>query len=326
MSGQALALSMVEIPTNGLSNFTNNNPTIGPPVDPFVFPWPQLGCTRMGDDSPTPPLPFCAPTGSPLTKVIARHGDKVGAIWTIPPVFLSPPTGCLGFQIDSLNTLPEGPTCLAVRAVDNAGNINVTPPVRVCIDRGGGKCVGWNPYDSATWKNCTGKYDKATDTIVAGTCSPFNSSTLINSPGHPYNGLPVFQTRFRRDPLGGVDRGLLGSVSGNLSLAVSGLQIVVTRSPGGWSGTVPTFGDSLVIRSTSVLAGPSLANVGSYYVTAATGTTITATKLTDFDGGGGFGLILPVAVSPPTAVGALTDVKCFSTLAYEIRDQNENQM
>jgi len=197
MSGQALSLQMVDIPTNGLADFTNNNPISGPPVDPFVSPWPELGCTRMGDDSPTPPPPFCAPTGSPLQKVIARHGDKVGAIWTLPPVFISPPTGCLGFQLDSLNTLPEGPTCLAVRAMDYAGNINVTPPIRVCIDRGGGKCTAglWN---AGTYPDCTGRYDKVTDTVDhAAVCTPFNSAALINAPGYPYDGQPVFQTRFR---------------------------------------------------------------------------------------------------------------------------------
>jgi hypothetical protein len=190
MSGQALALQMVEIPTNGQADFRSPLPK-----PPATAPWDQspLDCTYFGDASNSPPVPLCSSANTPMTIAIPRFGDSANPIWTLPPV-TTQPTGCVGFQLDSLNTLPEGPTCVAVRARDKAGNVNVSPPIRICIERTAAStaCDSWNP----AMFDCAGRYIKTTDTVNdAQTCAPFNSSTTIT--GGAYAGQPVFMTRFR---------------------------------------------------------------------------------------------------------------------------------
>ena len=163
MSGEALALQMAPLTAGmGLADFRPVTPTVP-------------GCAEIGDASVTfPPDRLCNQTS--MTFVLPGY-DKVAPIWSIAPVT----TGqCTGFQLDTLNHLPEGPTCVIARAVDNAGNQNVSYPLHICVDRGGGKCAAFAP--NAT--DCTGKWNKVTQMIVAGTCNP----PTPGSTGFPLSG------------------------------------------------------------------------------------------------------------------------------------------
>lgn len=110
---------------------------------------------------------------------------------------------------------------------------------------------------------------------------------------------------------GGANRGIIGSVTGNLTVTASGNTITLTRSVN-WSVT-PTIGDTLVIPTASAVAGAGSANVGAYVITNATATVINATKLSDAGKGGAVvGVITaPVAVGS-TPIAATTDASAYS--------------
>lgn len=100
---------------------------------------------------------------------------------------------------------------------------------------------------------------------------------------------------------GGEDRGMLSSTlvsdGSTLALSADGTSVTITISSNYAGSASP--GDLLWIRPGSVLA-PTLTNVGAYRVTAATGTTITATK---FSG-------TPTGVSAAD-IAATTDIEVF---------------
>lgn len=116
---------------------------------------------------------------------------------------------------------------------------------------------------------------------------------------------------------GGVNRTTIqvGLVGTNIALAVSGNDVVITLGSGSWSVT-PSAGDTLIIpnsgdygaASNSVLAGAGNANRGAYVVTAATSSSVSATKLRNDVAGG---LVAPVAVSS-TPISVITDIICYS--------------
>ena len=116
---------------------------------------------------------------------------------------------------------------------------------------------------------------------------------------------------------GGANRSIL-TVSGTISVAVSGVQATFTRSVA-WN-TTPTVGDSLYVPSGSAFQGGTNKNRGSYVVTAVTSTTIVATKLLDSSGAAG-AVTNPEAVSA-TSIVDVTDVMCFSpvTLTQDSAD------
>ncbi|HEX6839693.1 MAG TPA: hypothetical protein VF334_24110, partial [Polyangia bacterium] len=114
----------------------------------------------------TPPKPIC--DTSDMSYVVPTFTDPTGAIFSIAPVST---TECVGLQLDSLNRLPEGPTCVIARAVDKAGNQMVSYPLHICINRGGAAgamCSTFTP----TLTDCTGRWDKVTQQLVAGFCNP----------------------------------------------------------------------------------------------------------------------------------------------------------
>lgn len=82
---------------------------------------------------------------------------------------------------------------------------------------------------------------------------------------------------------GGVDRAVISAVregdAATLALATSGNVVTITISST-WEVT-PTVGDTLQIRSASVIAGGGNENRGTYLITAVTSSTITAVKLSD---------------------------------------------
>lgn len=114
---------------------------------------------------------------------------------------------------------------------------------------------------------------------------------------------------------GGADRGIV-TVSGTLALAVvSGNAVTVTRSVA-WAVT-PSVGDTLYISATSVIKGGSDQNVGAYVVTAATSTTISATKLLDASGTPNQ-VTAPVAVSAQSIVSTTADARAFAPVTVTL--------
>jgi hypothetical protein len=102
---------------------------------------------------------------------------------------------------------------------------------------------------------------------------------------------------------GCVNRGVIAGLTGvTLAVAASGNDIVITLGTGSWA-TTPTVGDCLMINVSSnygqgatgsVIKGAGNANGGAYIVTAATSSTISATKIFNHSG---TTLTAPVAVS-----------------------------
>ena len=163
MSGEALAVAMAQLAQG--SGTPDYRLTAGPPP----------GCAEIGDSGVTvPPDSLCPGTG--MTYILP-YSDAVGPIWSIGPVSS---VECVGFQLDSLNHLPEGPTCIVARAVDKAGNQNVSYPLHVCIDRGGGKCSSFT-YSAS---DCTGTWSKAQQKLVPGMpCIPPKAGTTFPTSG-----------------------------------------------------------------------------------------------------------------------------------------------
>lgn len=180
-SNEALALDMDPLLPGGGGDYTG---LVTPAPAPFTG-----SCGQIGDAAMTPPDPICKRAGTSLT-IVLPYADPLPPIWTIPPV-RSNDTDCIGFQLDSLNRLPEGATCVVVRARDRAGNVNVTPPLRICLNRGNGMCNAFMPT------NCTGTYTKATGTTSAVPCTP-----RVIQRGMSPNPNSDFNTRFPRDPNG----------------------------------------------------------------------------------------------------------------------------
>jgi hypothetical protein len=164
-ANQALALAMNPLVSVGTPNYTFS-PSVPADVQPY--------CDFIGQPATVAPLALCSRSHTGMTYALQNDDFHVGfaSIWSIPLV-ASDAFNCIGAALDSLNHLPEGPTCLAVKASDLAGNTNVSPPLRVCIDRGGGKCTAWRENDPTTWPNCTGKFDNVANQVVAATsCTP----------------------------------------------------------------------------------------------------------------------------------------------------------
>jgi hypothetical protein len=195
-SNQALSVRMVNIPRGGLPDYTEFSNS--PPLK-----WQQLTCLQFGDLSPTPPNPLCPLANTQLTFAMPAFADPelLSSIWTIPPV-TTLASECVGYQLDSLNKLPEGPTCVAVRGRDKAGNLNVSPPLRICINR-----TNADPADPAgpcrpamfnpAAMNCAGVWNKTSQSIVAGTCTPHRSTATFTS--GVWKDQPVYDTRYPRN-------------------------------------------------------------------------------------------------------------------------------
>jgi hypothetical protein len=176
-SGEALALDMVPVEKTGVGNYTGNSPP--PPAY-------AAECDQIGNGAAEPPGPLCTQAPTSLTEIVP-YSDPVATVFTLPPVDATR-ANCVGLQLDTLNRLPEGPTCVAVRAVDKAGNVNVSPPLRLCINRGTpGVCATF----PANLPNCTGRYDKASNTVsTAMTCTPREIT---------FSGGTKFTTKFKQN-------------------------------------------------------------------------------------------------------------------------------
>lgn len=142
----ALLINMVPVPVAGTGDYTPVMPPAGAPC-------------ISGTQSMRPPL-LCGTTS--LTAAIPYTTAGTPAIYTIPPVVAGDVLQCVGRQFDSLgSSIKDGWICMAVAVSDKLGNMQVSRPLRVCVDKDGqgGECSGTAPMP-----NCTG-----TATNVSGT-------------------------------------------------------------------------------------------------------------------------------------------------------------
>lgn len=116
---------------------------------------------------------------------------------------------------------------------------------------------------------------------------------------------------------GGVDRAILSSIHGTVQVTASANTITLALTAIASWDTIPTVGDTLWIPSGSAFQGGTNKNRGSYVVTAASATSITATKLADFTGGTP-GTVTPPESVAPAAVAATTDIKCYSPVIVAV--------
>ena len=176
-SGQVLAFQMVPMAFGGAGDYrfdaAHTPTTLGGTCTAGTTDCPPAGCGYVGDPGATLPGVLCPNVGTLMTYVLP-YVDVVSPIWTLPPVNA---TECVGFQVDALNSNLEGPACAVARATDKAGNTNVSYPLHICIDRGGGLCSGF----VADPTHCTGVYDKLTQTVP-------NGSTCAEPPDHDVGG------------------------------------------------------------------------------------------------------------------------------------------
>lgn len=110
------------------------------------------------------------------------------------------------------------------------------------------------------------------------------------------------------------------TVSGTIALVASGNNVTITRSVA-WT-TTPVIGDTLMIPASSIVAGASDQNVGAYVITAATTTTLTATKLSDAAKSGAVIGTVTAPANDSGSVGATTDLAVYSpvTLTLDASD------
>ncbi len=170
-TNEVLALAMAQLQSAGTPDYRSD------PSNPAPIPG---VCDVYGSvTATTAPNALCAAT-VPSYTYAPRYGldTPESVVWSLPPVGTAQ-TSCVGLQFDS-NNVPEGPACVAVRAVDNAGNVGISPPLRVCVCHGDAgscaACSAWPKQGSApfaTPPDCTGVYDKMTNTVAAGSkCTP----------------------------------------------------------------------------------------------------------------------------------------------------------
>jgi hypothetical protein len=156
-SDQSIELSMTPLLVGGKANFV-----------PFAG-TPTAGCGQNGDPATTtaPPV-LCKFAGTSLTYALMNGTDPTPEVFSLPAVVAND-LQCIGLQFDSMNRIGYGKACAAVVAADLAGNVGVSAPLRFCIDDAGAtKCTGYTFNAS----DCTGKFDKTTNAVVAGTCTP----------------------------------------------------------------------------------------------------------------------------------------------------------
>jgi hypothetical protein len=123
-SKDALLVNLIPIVSAGHADLT---------TDPSILNDPTLPCVP-GTDAAHPD-PLCYTTD--LTMAIPYTTGAEPAIWTLAPVI---PSGlqCVGNQFDAFaNNVHDGWACMAVRAADKLGNVQVSRVLRVCVDHDG---------------------------------------------------------------------------------------------------------------------------------------------------------------------------------------------
>jgi len=94
---------------------------------------PLTGNLCQLDEAPTPPKALCGDT-SDMWFVPEHQAGKEPIVYVVGTPNPSDPS-CAGIDLEFLGKgKPQGWVCMAARAVDNAGNIGISPPLRVCVD------------------------------------------------------------------------------------------------------------------------------------------------------------------------------------------------
>ncbi|HEX3697475.1 MAG TPA: hypothetical protein VH374_19030 [Polyangia bacterium] len=120
-SKDALLVNLVPVPPSGSGDMTPDLSAL------------DIGC--QPGTATVPPDPLCLTTD--LTAALPYAFTREAAIWSIAPVMSLTPY-CVGNQFDAFaNNIQDGWACLAVRAADNLGNMQVSRVLRVCIDHDG---------------------------------------------------------------------------------------------------------------------------------------------------------------------------------------------
>lgn len=165
-AGQAVAVGLVPIPPSGAADFTA-----------FGGTFPFSSC-KPGDDE-DPPDGLCLATA--MTIAISWDVDDTQpAIYSIPPVGGGSAFTCTGLPFDfGANSFANGWACAAASAADQLGNGNVSPPLRVWVDKNASSISGSLPAQAGTPPACTGTYDKATGTADASKPCKFRTLTQI---------------------------------------------------------------------------------------------------------------------------------------------------
>lgn len=115
---------------------------------------------------------------------------------------------------------------------------------------------------------------------------------------------------------GGADRLVIQAIAGTLAVgSVVGNAAVFTISTS-WA-VIPSVGDLLFISGTSAVKGGANQNAGSWVVTAASASTISATKLCDATGANG-ALTPPIAVGAQAIVSTTVDLRCFAPVTVVV--------
>jgi hypothetical protein len=162
-SKEILAVRLTAIAPKGDGNFTPD-PSIA--LDPGL-----TGVCGVGTDPEAPP-PLCiAQTLTLATGYYSAKGPEP-AIWGIDPI---KGAYCIGAGFDAEpNQIADGWACVVVAATDRVGNASVSHPLRVYIDRqlanqAQSMCPA-PPASAGPPPDCTGRYDRATNAIIPGTC------------------------------------------------------------------------------------------------------------------------------------------------------------
>jgi hypothetical protein len=153
-SNDALLVNLTPIPPNGDSNYTASSPPVGAPC--------------VSGSQAKPPGLLCATTS--MTESLYYSAGTLAAVYGIPPVQAGS-LQCVGRQFDALgNHVADGWICLAVAVADSLGNLQVSSPLRVCVDKDGqgDECGANRP----TIPDCTGKQTASKPDVVIDATTP----------------------------------------------------------------------------------------------------------------------------------------------------------
>jgi hypothetical protein len=129
------------------------------------------------------PPEFLCNNGQPFMSITYANGAP--AIWSVEDI---DDIWCMGRQFDTrANNIaqanpqmandPNGWACMAVQSADLSGNTGVSPPLRIYI-KYDGNGSGPGSRGPGTAPPCTGVYDKATDTVMNGSCTTRRFDTV----------------------------------------------------------------------------------------------------------------------------------------------------
>ena len=166
-SDEVLVLNLTPISPSGNADFTFEPDADLPPQ-----------CDLSGMESEVP-ADLCSVT--PMTIAVHYTTDpQEPSIYTLAPVDGGDPLLCVGNQFDALaNSIGEGWTCAAVRAVDRLGNIGVSEPLPVCIDYTMDGVPSECHQSTPDMPDCTGTQNPDTLEVTMDPCSFHSEKQLF---------------------------------------------------------------------------------------------------------------------------------------------------